>query len=102
MVWGLGDIFSLPSLPSLVVLFFKTGSVLYSPSCPGTHYIDQQSGLELRIHLPLPPYCWINVYGIKGGEKLRFIVHHERPEELLVAAETPELKGHFQVCGTFS
>jgi hypothetical protein len=30
---------------------------LYSPGCPGTHSVDQ-AGLELRIHLPLPPNCW--------------------------------------------
>jgi hypothetical protein len=28
---------------------------LYSPGCPGTHFVDQ-AGLEL--HLPLPPECW--------------------------------------------
>jgi hypothetical protein len=34
---------------------------LYSPGCPGTHFVDQ-AGLELQagleICLPLPPECW--------------------------------------------
>jgi hypothetical protein len=28
-------------------LFFETGFLLYSPGCPGTHFVDQ-AGLELR------------------------------------------------------
>ena len=31
---------------------------LYSPGCPGIHYVDQ-AGLKIRIHLPLPPKCRI-------------------------------------------
>jgi hypothetical protein len=39
-------------------LFFETGFLrVCSPDCPGTHFVDQ-AGLELRIHLPLPPKCW--------------------------------------------
>ena len=30
---------------------------LYSPGCPGTHYVAQ-AGLEQEISLPMPPECW--------------------------------------------
>jgi hypothetical protein len=38
-------------------LVFQDRVSLCSPDCPGTHFIDQ-AGLELEIHLPLPPKCW--------------------------------------------
>jgi hypothetical protein len=53
-----------------LVLVFRDRVSLYSPGCPGTHFVDQ-AGLELRnspasasgvlgleIHLPLSPKCW--------------------------------------------
>jgi hypothetical protein len=42
----------------LFILYFRVRVSLYSPGCPGTHFVDQ-AGLELKIRLPLPP-------GIKG------------------------------------
>jgi hypothetical protein len=41
----------------LFVCLFPDRVSLYSPGCPGTHSVDQ-AGLELEIHLPLPPKCW--------------------------------------------
>ena len=38
-------------------LFFRDRVSLCSPGCPETYFIDQ-AGLELKIHLPLPPKCW--------------------------------------------
>jgi hypothetical protein len=43
---------------SFVGLVFWGRVSLYSPGCPGTHFVDQ-ADLELtEIHLPLPPECW--------------------------------------------
>jgi hypothetical protein len=38
-------------------LVFQDRVSLYSPGCPGTHFVDQ-SGLNSEICLPLPPECW--------------------------------------------
>lgn len=37
----------------VVVLFFETWSQLCNTGCLGSHYIEQQVDLELRIYLPL-------------------------------------------------
>jgi hypothetical protein len=42
-----GDYFKTFSFFFLVVVFFETRVSLYSPVCPGTHFVDQ-AGLELR------------------------------------------------------
>jgi hypothetical protein len=46
-----------PTLFVVVVVVSRDRVSLYSPGCPGTHSVDQ-AGLELRIHLCLPPKCW--------------------------------------------
>jgi hypothetical protein len=42
-------------------LFFETGVSLYSPGCPGTHFVDQ-AGLKLRN----PPASAPQVLGLKA------------------------------------
>jgi hypothetical protein len=36
---------------------FQDSVSLYSPGCPGTHFVDQ-AGSNSEILLPLPPECW--------------------------------------------
>jgi hypothetical protein len=36
---------------------FRDRVSLYSPGCPGTHFVDQ-AGLEFRNPPALPPKCW--------------------------------------------
>jgi hypothetical protein len=43
------------------VLFFQDSVFLYSPDCPGTHFVDQ-AGLELRN----PPASASRVLGLKA------------------------------------
>jgi hypothetical protein len=56
----------------VLFLFFRDRVSLYSPGCPGTHFVDQ-AGLELR-NLPASASqvlelkasattAWLNVYG---------------------------------------
>jgi hypothetical protein len=42
-------------ISGMFFFFFLDRVSLYSPGCPGAHFVDQ-AGLELR--LPLPPECW--------------------------------------------
>ena len=41
----------------VVVVVFRDSVSLYSPGCPGTHFVDQ-ADLSSEIHLPLPPSTW--------------------------------------------
>jgi hypothetical protein len=43
-----------------VCLFFRDRVSLYSPSCPGTHFVDQSEFVasNSEICLPLPPERW--------------------------------------------
>ena len=41
-----------------VFLFFLRWGFLYSPGCPGTHYVDQAGFQLTEMLLPLPPECW--------------------------------------------
>ena len=52
--------------------FFQDRVSLYTPGCPGTHFV-YQAGLELRKYLPLPPKS----AGMKG-------VRHHRPAHFSV------------------
>ena len=45
----------------VVVVVFRDSVSLYSPGCPGTHFVDQ-AGLELRN----PPASASQVLGLKG------------------------------------
>jgi hypothetical protein len=48
----------------LFVCLFLNRISLYSPGCPGTHFVDQ-AGFEAsnsEIPLPLPPECWEKNY----------------------------------------
>jgi hypothetical protein len=45
----------------LVFVFFRDRVSLYSPGCPGTHFVDQ-AGLELRN----PPAFASRVLGLKA------------------------------------
>jgi hypothetical protein len=38
-------------------LVFQDKVSLYSPGCPGTHFVDQVAS-NSEICLPLPPKCW--------------------------------------------
>jgi hypothetical protein len=48
-------------LSSLSIFFFQDRVSLYSPGCPGTHFVDQ-AGLELRN----PPASASQVLGLKA------------------------------------
>jgi hypothetical protein len=41
----------------LFCFVFQDRVSLYSPGCPGTHFVDQ-AGLKPEIRPPLPPECW--------------------------------------------
>jgi hypothetical protein len=67
----------------LFVLVFRDRVSLYSPGCPGTHFVDQ-AGLELRN-----PPAYASSAGIKG------VCHHARLISVLKAAA-------FDVTGTWA
>ena len=52
---------NIPSFLSLSFFFFRDWVSLYSPGCPGTHFVDQ-AGLELRN----PPASASQVLGLKA------------------------------------
>jgi hypothetical protein len=58
--------------------FFETG-FLYSPGCPGTHFVDQ-AGLELRD----PPASASRVLGLKACATTPGFVFHFLIEELIL------------------
>ena len=42
----------------IIIIILRKSFSVYSPSCPGTCFVDQ-AGLKLiEIRLPLPPKCW--------------------------------------------
>jgi hypothetical protein len=55
------DLFSFLSFFFFLFFFFRDRVSLYSPGCPGTHFVDQ-SGLELRN----PPASASLVLGLKA------------------------------------
>jgi hypothetical protein len=53
------------------IFFFRDKVSLYSPGCPGTHFVDQ-AGLELS--LPLPPELGLKVCTSMPGMRYFYIL----------------------------
>jgi hypothetical protein len=74
-LWPYSAIFK-AHLAFLFFFFFRDRVSLYSPDCPGTHFVDQ-AGLELRN----PPASASQVLGLKActttpGSPCLFLIFH--------------------------